>query len=91
MPIYRKLIGHINNMTLWLGVLGIVFALSRFQGIYMLSSRFLMLADILAIIIWTVWIVYYSVAKLPKLAQQYNKQLAKEKYLPKKKAKKIHL
>lgn len=91
LPIFTKVMGHVINLSLWLGILGIIFVLARFQGIYLLSSRFLILGDILAILIWTGWIVYYSIAKLPKLAEDYKKQQAINKYLPKKKNHKVRL
>ncbi len=91
MPIYKILIVHISNMTTWLGIIGLILVLARFQGIYMLSNRLVMLLNMLAITIWTLWIVYYTIVKLPKLRKIYKKQQAKEKYLPKPKIKKIRL
>jgi len=85
MPIYSVIRSHITNMTHWLGIIGIILVISRSQGIYILSSRILLLIDIIALIIWTAWIVYYAVVKLPKLKQDYIKRQTKEKYLPKKK------
>ncbi|MDO8512901.1 MAG: hypothetical protein Q7S37_00115 [bacterium] len=85
LPIYSKLIGHITNMSLWLGIIGLILVLGRFQGIYMLSSRLLLLANLLAITIWSAWILYYSLVILPNLSRDHKKRQAIEKYLPKKK------
>lgn len=85
MPVYSKISVHITNMTLWLGIIGLILVISRFQGINILSSRFLLFADLLALVIWTAWIVYYAVTKIPKMKKNYIKKQTKEKYLPKKK------
>lgn len=91
MPIYSVIVGHINNLSLWLGITGIILVLSRFEGIYILSNRLLLLLVILGMLFWIGWIIYYAVAKLPKMRSEYIKNKEKSKYLPKKKVKKIML
>ncbi len=82
-PLYSRLRWHIWNMTLWLGLVGTLLAVSRFFGIFILNSRLLLLANIIAIIVWTAWIGYYWLFKMPKIKQEYIKKVEIEKYLPK--------
>jgi hypothetical protein len=88
-PIYSRIKGHINNLTLWLGIIGIFLVLARFQAIYLLSNRILMLLLLLITFIWSAWIIYYSIRYLPKIKKEYIKRQEYQRYLPKKKVKKI--
>lgn len=87
LPIYGRLRGHIFNLTLWLGSIGIFLVLARYQGIQFFSSRLLFVANLLTIIIWGGWIIQYVLRRLPQEKADYLKKKKFQSFLPKAKKK----
>jgi len=83
--IYKKLYSKIYTFLLTIGAAGFLLLFFRYESVYFLSGRFLLIALFIASIIWVVIIAYYGFRKFPSELSTYNDYLRKEKYFPKQK------
>ncbi len=75
---------HLATWLWWSSIIGFLLLFFRYEGVYFLSMRFILLAWILAIIIWGSWILVYYKKGYQKFLAEYAKQKDKEKYIPRK-------
>ena len=85
LPIYNTLRSHVLNLSLWMGIIGLLLVISRYQAIRLLSTRILMLLVLLIILVWGFWIINYIIFVIPKIRQEYINKKNFQKYLPAKK------
>lgn len=83
LPILYKIRGHISNLTLWTGLIGLFLVMARYQAIATFSSRAFLIIDLLVIVVWFAWIIYYVILILPHEKHDYYKRKKFEQYLPK--------
>jgi acid phosphatase family membrane protein YuiD len=82
---------HILVMMETVGILMAVFVVCAFERVNYLSSRFCMLATIVILIIWAVWLYLRNHHQLAAAMAQENEIARKDKWLPKsRKHKKKH-
>ena len=72
-------------MLITIGLVGLLLLFFRYENVYFLSGRFLLLFLVVALLVWLGFIVYYGIRKFPLEITDYKDFLRKEKYIPKSK------
>jgi len=80
--IYHRLLNSLFNLSLTIGVLGLVFIFFRYEQIPYLGSRFLFLLLLVVFIIWAGFIGWYRLMVMPKEIKTKLQKDKFEKYLP---------
>lgn len=77
---------------IWLGlwVLGLSFILSRLVGVPFLAMRIWLLLDVLALIGFAGYALYYRSNRLPARLEEYAAQELKQRYMPRPKSRRSH-
>jgi len=83
--VYKKLFSKIYTMLITIGLVGLLLLFFRYENVYFLSGRFLLLFLVVALLVWLGFIVYYGIRKFPLEITDYKDFLRKEKYIPKSK------
>ncbi|MBI2263121.1 hypothetical protein HYU72_00515 [Candidatus Berkelbacteria bacterium] len=83
-PPYQKLKKGLFRLFLSCSLTGFVLLFFRNQAIPYFSMRVWLILFFIIYDIWALFILFYLARKLPFEIRQYQKQLEKEKYLPKK-------
>ena len=71
------------SLLLTMGVFALLWSVMREQGIVMLSSHILIAAIYVIAIIWAVPILKYQCTKYKEFANEHQKMVERERYLPK--------
>jgi amino acid transporter len=79
--VWRKLF----RLFLTMGLVGFVILFFFYEGVMILGARFWFLFWLIGIITWFVYIIVYSIRKLPKIKKEIEEKKKFEKYLPKSK------
>jgi amino acid transporter len=79
--VWRKL----SRLFLTMGLVGFVILFFFYEGVMILGARFWFLFWLIGIITWLVYILVYSIRKLPKIKKEITEKKKFEKYLPKRK------
>ncbi len=75
---YRR----IFNLGLTMGILGYVYMFFAWQGVTLLSARFLLIIWLVVLLIWLGFIIKYLTLDVPKLRKNINDRRNFEKYIP---------
>src|SRR3989344_2533924 len=81
----------LNRLLVYLfsfGLTGLILLFMRFENAKLLSSRIVFILAIISFLIWGGRLAYEYLRKLPLLEKSYQTQLLKQKYLPRRRAKK---
>ena len=81
--VYKKLFSKIYTMFLTIGIVGLLLLFFRYENVYFLSGRFFLLFLLVALLIWSGFVIYYGIKKFPLEIINYKNFLRKEKYIPK--------
>ncbi|NUM25783.1 MAG: hypothetical protein HUU49_04175 [Candidatus Buchananbacteria bacterium] len=75
---YRR----IFNFGLTMGILGYLYLFFAWQGVVLLSARFLLAIWLLTLLLWLGFIIKYLVLDVPKLRKNIDEKRAFNKYIP---------
>jgi len=75
---YRRM----YHLGLSMGIIGLVYLFFAWQGVTLLSARFLILIWFIVLVVWIGFIVKYLIKDVPKLRNNIEKQRNFEKYIP---------
>ncbi|MCX6811305.1 MAG: hypothetical protein NT039_01250 [Candidatus Berkelbacteria bacterium] len=70
-------------LLLTLGIGGLVLIFFRIVGASYLSMRLIFLIFVVAIVAWTVYLIFYLIVSFPKEYREEIDQKRRERYLPK--------
>lgn len=85
LPHYVELADKVSSWLYTISILGLIYLFFRYEGINLLSARILLVAIIIAFIVWGYSIFQYYQVKFKQVKNNYHSQLEKDKYRPKKK------
>jgi hypothetical protein len=81
---FKMLIQRFTSLLLTIGILGSIWSILREQGVVMLSSHVVIMAIYLCLLVWLVAIIKFEATDYQVLVEAERKELARQKYLPKK-------
>jgi len=84
-PIYDGSINQLANIIVFTLVMAFSYAFFRAQAISYLSSRLVVLATLVVIVVWTGWVAVYVLRVAPAKSRQYLERERFFRYIPKKK------
>lgn len=80
-----KLANKYFSVFLTMGLIGWLLVWFRFERVYVLSARFMLLLWLISLVVWLFFIFKFQFRIMPKIISQSQKQKEFNKYLPKKK------
>ena len=75
---YRR----IYHAGLVMGIIGFGYLFFAWQGVTLLSARFIILIWLAALIIWLIYIIKYLIKDVPKTRSEIEEKRKFEKYIP---------
>lgn len=82
----KKLINRYYYSFITMGISGLIYLFSRYEGLPWLGSRFVLLVIISILIIWIIYNTITLLFYLPKYKKEIDTKKRYEKYLPKQKS-----
>ena len=79
------LLSNVYNWLLTIGLGGMLLLFFRYEGIAMISMRFILLLWLLTFILWGIYILIFYKKGYKKMIKEYKEQIEKERYLKRKK------
>lgn len=86
-PIYEAPINQLANIVAFIIIMAISYAFFRSQAIAYLSSRLVILASLVVIIVWIGWVAFYQRRVAPAKRRNYLERERFFRYIPKSKEK----
>ncbi len=86
-PIYDGPINQIANIVTFIIVMAVSYAFFRSQAIAYLSSRLVVLASLIVILVWLGWVAFYQLRVAPAKRREYLERERFFRYIPKGKEK----
>lgn len=73
---------RIYHLGLTMGILGFTYLFFSWQGVVLLSARFLLLIWLIVLVVWLGFIVKYFMLDVPHLRKNIDEKRAFNKYIP---------
>lgn len=86
-PIFETPINQLANIISFIVIMTFSYGFFRAQAIAYLSSRLVVLASLIVIIVWLGWVVFYMLRVAPAKSRDYLERERFFRYIPKKKEK----
>ncbi|MCR4277558.1 MAG: hypothetical protein NUV80_05895 [Candidatus Berkelbacteria bacterium] len=86
-PIYESSINQLANIIAFVLIMSVSYLFFRSQQIAYLSSRLVVLASLVIILVWTGWVAFYVFRTAPAKSREYLERERFFRYIPKKKEK----
>lgn len=82
-PVYDVAINQLASLIIFIFLITLAYIFFRSQGLAYLSSRLVVLATALVIVIWVSWIIHFTSSIVPSKRRHYLERERFFRYLPK--------
>lgn len=80
--VVKRLLSRVRNLFVWVGLVGVLWFVMRYENVPMLGKRFWFLVLAVWWVIWAGFIAWYGLAKFRKDKQEVDWKKLNSKYLP---------
>jgi hypothetical protein len=80
--VVKKLLGRVRNLFVWVGLVGVLWFVMRYENVPMLGKRFWFLVFALWWVIWAGFIAWYGFTRFRKDKKDVDWKKLNSKYLP---------